>query len=219
MMRAMDATRMLLIRHGETDWNRAHRVQGHVDIPLNAHGHAQARKLAAALAERDAIDHIYSSDLARAWATAQAVSQATGTAVTAEPALRERHFGRFQGQSFAEVCQRDPDMAWHWRHRTPGWTPPGGGESLLAFRQRVTTVIGQLGAAHTGRQIAVVAHGGVLDILYRAATGLDLQAARSWTIGNATINRVLWTATSGLQLVGWDDAMHLDAAVLDENSA
>lgn len=210
---------MLLIRHGETDWNRARRVQGHVDVGLNATGRAQARQLGAALAARDPLAAIYTSDLARTLQTARAVAMATGAALTEEPALRERHFGKFQGMSFAEASQRFPDQAWHWRHRTPEWSPPGGGESLLAFQERIVAAINALACENTGRQIAVVTHGGVLDVLYRTATGLNLQSPRTWQIGNAVINRVLWTPEGGLRLVGWDDAMHLAHGVLDENTA
>lgn len=210
---------MLLIRHGETDWNRVRRVQGHVDIGLNATGRTQAWQLGAALAARDAIARIYTSDLARARETARAVARATGTSMTEVPALRERHFGQFQGMRFVEADQRFPEQAWHWRHRTPDWSPPGGGESLVAFRQRILAAVDALGRQNTGRQIAVITHGGTLDVLYRAATGLGLQSPRTWQIGNATINRVLWTPEGGLKLVGWDDAMHLAPGVLDENAA
>lgn len=210
---------MLLIRHGETDWNRVRRVQGHVDIGLNATGRAQAWQLGAALAARDPIAGIYTSDLTRAVETARAVARATGARLTRVRALRERHFGQFQGMSFVEADRRFPEQAWHWRHRTPDWSPPGGGESLLAFRQRILAAVATLGREHLGQQIAVVTHGGVLDVLYRAATGLGLQSPRTWQIGNATINRVLWTPARGLSLVGWDDAMHLTTGVLDENTA
>lgn len=212
----MQTTRMVLIRHGETDWNVARRVQGHIDIGLNATGRTQARRMAAALATRDALTCIYSSDLSRALDTARALAQATQAPLVPLPALRERHFGDFQGMSFACTSERFPEQAWHWRHRTPTWAPPGGGESLMALRQRIIATVDALGARHAGEQIAIVTHGGVLDIIYRAATHLGLQDARSWTIANATINRVLWTPSSGLALVGWNDAAHLQDATLDE---
>lgn len=219
MMQPMEATRMLLIRHGETDWNRDRRVQGHLDIGLNATGRAQARRLGAALAERDAIARIYSSDLVRALDTARAMVHFTHAALVPMAALRERHFGTFEGLSFAQASAQFPDQAWHWQHRTPDWSPPGGGESLLVFRQRVLATIRALGAKNIGQHIALVTHGGVLDILYRAATGLGLQDTRTWKIGNATINRVLWTPHGGLRLIGWNDAMHLANGVFDENTA
>jgi len=212
----MDATRIIAIRHGETAWNVDSRLQGHLDIPLNDVGLWQARQAALALAD-EPIDAIYSSDLQRAYATAQAVAQATGAPLTPERGLRERGFGDFQGQRFAEIEASWPEQAEHWRRRQPDWAPPGaGGESLLQFRERVTQAVQALAAENMGNHIALFTHGGVLDVLYRLATGLDLQAARSWQIGNAAVNRLLWTPDSGLSLVGWADTTHLEDESLDE---
>jgi probable phosphoglycerate mutase len=213
----MDATRLLLIRHGETDWNAANRIQGQLDIPLNARGREQARLLAEALAERDPIDHIYSSDLARALQTAQAIGTRLQSPITPMAALRERAFGAFVGRTFADVRASDPEQSERWRRRDPGWAPPHG-ETLVHFRDRITRAVTALARQNPGRQIAVVAHGGVLDVMYRAATGLELPPPRTWKIPNAAVNRVLWTADSGFTLVGWADTSHLDAA-LDEGVA
>ncbi len=101
--------------------------------------------------------------------------------------------------------------------RVPDWTPPGGGESLLSLQARILAAVNALAAQHTGQQIVLVAHGGVLDILYRAAARLDLQAARTWQLANTAINRLLWTP-QGLSLVGWGDTSHLDALARDESS-
>lgn len=219
MIAAMQATRILLVRHGETDWNRAGRVQGHVDIALNAAGREQARRLALALAGRDPIDAIYSSDLARAMETARPTAEATGATLTATPALRERHFGAFQGRRFADVSQEQPAQAERWRRRDPDWTPPEGGESLRQFRHRIVGAVQALAARNGGRHVAVFTHGGALDVLYRAATGLELQDARTWQLGNAAINRLLWTPDGGLTLVGWADTLHLEDCTLDEHTA
>jgi probable phosphoglycerate mutase len=192
-------------------------LQGHLDIPLNDVGLRQAQHLAQALVQRDAIDAIYASDLSRAHTTAQAIAQATGQTVSTHPGLRERHFGAFQGRTFAEIEVELPEHAWHWRKRTPDWTPPEGGESLLALRERIVYTVDELAERHTGQQIVMVAHGGVLDILYRAATRLDLQAPRTWQLTNTAVNRLLWTP-QGLSLVGWGDTSHLDARGQDEVS-
>lgn len=213
----MQATRILAIRHGETAWNVDTRLQGHLDIPLNEVGLRQARHLAQALVQRDAIDAIYASDLSRAHTTASAIAQAMGQAVTAHAGLRERHFGVFQGRTFAEIETELPDHAWQWRKRVPEWTPPGGGESLVALRERILKTVDELAARHTGQQIVLVAHGGVLDILYRAATRLALQAPRSWALTNTAVNRLLWTP-QGLSLVGWGDTSHLDALAQDKTT-
>ena len=211
----MHATRILAIRHGETAWNVDTRIQGQLDIGLNDTGRAQAQWLARSLAEREPLQAIYASDLARAWHTAQAVGQAQGLAVVAHTGLRERAFGDFEGRTFAEIEAELPEHARHWRQRTPDWAPPGAGESLLALRERVLAAVNELAARHVGEQIALVAHGGVMDVLYRAATRLDVQAARTWQLPNTAVNRLLWTP-EGLSLVGWADTTHLDGQSLDE---
>lgn len=210
----MQATRILAIRHGETAWNVDARVQGHLDIPLNDTGLWQAAQLARALAG-EPIAAIYTSDLQRAQATAQAVANATGAPLHTEPALRERSFGSLQGRSFAQINAEQPQEALRWRQREPDYAPPGGGESLLALRARIEQITTRLAQQHLGEQIMLVAHGGVLDALYRLATRQHIQAPRSWQLSNAAINRLLWTP-DGLTLVGWADTRHLDDAARDE---
>jgi probable phosphoglycerate mutase len=211
----MDATRILAIRHGETTWNVDTRLQGHLDIPLNEVGLRQASHLAQALAQRDTVDAIYASDLSRAHATASAIAQAMGQTVAVHAGLRERHFGVFQGRTFAQIEAELPEHALQWRKRVPEWTPPGGGESLVTLRERILKTVDELAAQHKGQQIVLVAHGGVLDVLYRAATRLTLQAPRTWQLTNTAVNRLLWTP-EGLSLVGWGDTSHLEALGKDE---
>lgn len=214
----MDATRIIAIRHGETAWNRDTRIQGHLDIPLNATGERQAQRLALALATREPIDAIYSSDLSRARQTAQAIAERLRQTLVTTPGLRERSFGTFQGRTFAEIETESPDDALRWRKRDPAWVPPGGGESLLQLQTRVLNTLNELAGRHTGQQIVLVAHGGVMDLLYRAATGQDLRAPRTWQLGNTAVNRLLWTSQS-LTLVGWADTQHLQDETLDEGTA
>ncbi len=159
---------MLAIRHGETAWNVETRMQGQLDLPLNATGRRQAERLARALAEL----------------------------------------------GLDEVRQRWPEQARRWRLREPDFAPPGG-ESLRRFSARCVATARRLAAAHAGQLIALVAHGGVLDCLYREATRLELQAPRTWQLGNAGINRLLYTP-GGFTLVGWSDTQHLDDIALDE---
>lgn len=209
----MDATRIIAIRHGETAWNVDTRIQGHLDIPLNDTGLWQAARVAAALAG-EPIAAIYASDLSRAHTTASAIGQAVGRDVVSHTGLRERSFGQFEGKTFIEIDTLWPDDAQAWRKRVPDWTPEGG-ESLLALRERIAQTAQALAAQHTGEQIVLVAHGGVLDVLYRLATGQELQAPRTWQLGNASINRLLWTP-QGFSLVGWADTRHLDQETRDE---
>lgn len=209
----MQATRIIVIRHGETSWNVDARIQGHLDIPLNDLGLWQAKQAARALTQ-ESIAAIYSSDLQRAFATAQAIAQASGLSVHSEPGLRERSFGEYEGQTFKEIEILDPEAAQRWRVREPGFAMPGG-ESLLDVRARISATVHQVAARHVGEQIVLVAHGGVLDALYRLATRQEVQAPRTWLLANAAINRLLWTP-EGLTLIGWGDTTHLDNASRDE---
>jgi 2,3-bisphosphoglycerate-dependent phosphoglycerate mutase len=208
-------TRVLAIRHGETAWNADSRIQGQLDIPLNATGLWQAGRLRAALAD-EGIAAVYSSDLMRAFQTAQPVSEAAGVPVVTDTGLRERGFGEFQGHTFTEIEARWPEQSLRWRKRDPEFGPEGG-ETLRGFFERVVATATRLAAAHPGETIALVAHGGVMDCLYRAATRIDLQAPRSWQLGNASINRLLFTP-GGFSLIGWSDTLHLDVAARDEIS-
>ena len=210
------AVRIIAIRHGETAWNALGRIQGHTDIGLNDNGHAQAQQVAQALSG-EALDAIYSSDLQRAWQTAQAIAAVTAAPLHAEPGLRERCFGSFEGSSFAQIAQQQPQAAELWRKRDVQFVPPDGGESLLQLQERIAAAVQRVAAAHIGGHIALVAHGGVLDMLYRLATRQHLQAPRTWQLPNAAINRLLWTPESGLTLVGWGDVQHLSGAAREES--
>lgn len=208
-------TRILAIRHGETAWNAAGRIQGQLDVPLNEMGRRQVNRLARALAEED-IAAVYSSDLLRALETAQAVPRACGDPIVTDVGLRERGFGEFEGLTYAEINARWPGMGERWRRRDPTFGAPGG-ETLNEFHARAIATATRLSALHPGQTIALVSHGGVMDCLYRAATHVALDAARSWQLGNAAINRLLYTP-QGFTLVGWSDTSHLDDSTLDESA-
>jgi len=209
-----EVTRIIAIRHGETAWNVDTRIQGQLDVPLNETGRWQARRLGQAIAE-EPIAAVYASDLARARETAQAIAAVSGRPVFDEPGLRERAFGGFEGYTWQEIETRWPDQSERWRRRDLDFAPGGDGESLRDFYARCVAVATHLAAAHPGQTIALVAHGGVMDCLYRAAARIDLQAPRSWKLGNASINRLLYTP-EGFTLIGWSDTQHLDET-LDES--
>jgi probable phosphoglycerate mutase len=212
----MIATRILAVRHGETLWNRETRIQGFTDIDLSDHGRWQAQQLAQALRE-EPVAACYASDLSRARNTAQAVADVHGHMVHTDPGLRERCFGQFEGHTWTEIETQWPEASQAWRQRVPDWEPQGG-ESLIRLQARVLTTLNRIAQRHLGEQILVVVHGGVLDILYRAATRMDLQAPRAWELRNTAINRLLWSP-EGLSLVCWDDRAHLESGTLDERSA
>lgn len=209
-------TRLIAIRHGETAWNVDTRIQGQLDVELNANGRWQAERLAHALADQ-VIDAVYSSDLVRAHETARAVAAGAGREVRLDAALRERGFGMFEGLTYAEVEARYPEQARHWRQRDPQFAPEGG-ETLAGFQARAVAAVAAIAARHRGQHVAVITHGGVLDALYRAASRIALDAPRTWHLGNAGINRLLH-GDQGFTLVGWADTLHLEVPPLEEDSA
>ena len=209
----MQATRLVVIRHGETAWNAAGRLQGHQDIALNALGRAQAAALPGALAD-EGLDVVVASDLQRAWHTAAALAGPLALPLHAEPGLRERCFGHLEGLTHAEIEARWPQQALAMRTRDPAFLPAGG-ESLLDLQARCLATLDRVAAAHAGRCVALVCHGGVLDVFHRAATRVALDRPRSWLLGNASINRLLHTP-QGLALVGWNDNAHLDGVSADD---
>ncbi len=202
------ATLLLCMRHGETDWNASQRVQGHTDIALNARGRAQARALERALHGQE-LHAVYSSDLSRARQTAEPLARQRNLPLHCDRRLRERAFGAFEGSSFTQLETLHPEHCARWRCRDPQWAAPAGGESLLELRQRIADVVREIAARHPGQVVAMVSHGGALDCLYRLATGQQLQAPRTWELRNAAINRLL-ASEGGLSLVGWNDCAHLE---------
>ena len=210
-------TNLILIRHGETAWNAERRLQGHIDIALNSEGQRQAAALAAALAGEH-VDAIVASDLQRALQTALAVASTRGLPVHQDPALRERCYGGFEGLLYAEIEQRFPVEFARWQARDVDAVMPSGVRNAETFRQfyarSVDAILGWA-AAHPGQSIAVVAHGGVLECAYRAATGLPLETPRTFAVLNASINR--FTVDNGkLRLVDWGGVAHLSPRTLDE---
>ena len=142
------------------------------------------------------------------------MARGCGDPIVTDTGLRERGFGTFEGLSYTEINARWPEMGERWRRRDPTFGAPGG-ETLNDFYARSVATATRLAALHPGQTIALVSHGGVMDCLYRAATRVALDAPRSWQLGNAAINRLLYTP-QGFTLVGWSDTYHLDDDTLDE---
>ena len=188
---------LVVVRHGETDWNRIRRLQGHTDVALNETGIEQAVKLAVALAD-ERIAAIHSSDLGRALATARPVAAGLGLPVTSHVSLRERNYGVLEGLTYAEIEERHPEEAERMRGRDVT-TRFVDGESQQEFFTRATDAIRGIAEAEARlpaadliegrRKVLIVTHGGVLDMLYRAACGKALDAHRDWPTPNAVINR------------------------------
>lgn len=210
-------TELILIRHGETAWNAEKRMQGHLDIALNAQGLRQAAALGRALRDQS-IGAIISSDLQRAMQTAQAIALPRGIPIATDAGLRERCFGVFEGLLYADLERSHPAAYHAWRSRELGTRYPPGvnqAETLQEFSDRVLGTIDRLAGASAHPTLAVVTHGGVLECIYRAATGTSLRQARDFDLLNASINRVHWTP-AGMRIIHWSDVTHLADTAHDE---
>ena len=203
-------TEIWFIRHGETDWNRQRRLQGWQDIPLNEAGRQQAAQLAARMrdeAVQTRFDALYSSDLQRACDTAQPVAEQLDLRIRTEPGIRERGFGVLEGLDLEHIDTLAPAAAASWKSRDP-LRPLDGGETLGQFQSRVISTVDDIAGRHGGERIMLFTHGGVLDIVWRHASGVPLNAPRDASMLNVSINRV---GVSGRewQVLDWGDVSHV----------
>jgi len=205
-------TRLCIVRHGETAWNAEHRVQGQLDVPLNAIGQAQALAVSKLLA-REKFDAIYSSDLTRARQTAQPAASSLSREILLDKDLRERHYGIFERLTYAEVKVRFPEDYARFAAHDPEYAFRTG-ESLQDFYARSIAVLSRIAAHNEGQSVLVFTHGGVLDMLYREITGLSMSAERKFGIPNAGLNRVEVTP-EGWKIRAWADVAHLEGALDD----
>ncbi len=201
-------TELILIRHGETDWNRRQCFQGHLDVPLNERGLAQAERLGARLAA-ERIDALVVSDLMRTRQTAAPLAGQTKLVPSYTPTLREQAFGILEGLSFEDIRVQHPAEFALWAKHEPDYALPGGAESRTLFHRRVIGALQQLATQHSGQRLAVVTHGGVLDMVWRTAKGLSLHGARECAIPNTGINRVQLKDGGGFEILGWADDEHV----------
>jgi probable phosphoglycerate mutase len=211
---ANQITQICLIRHGETDWNVERRMQGHMDIPLNAHGIAQAKRLAKALSQvHQPFDVIYSSDLERALHTAKAVASALSLEMRLTPELRERNVGELQGLLLVEAPLLVPQI-WQSHIARELDHDLGGGESIRAFHHRMNGALERFLNEHRGQSILAVSHGGSLDMIYRIVTQQALDAERVGVVPNTSLN---WISHDGntWSIERWGDTSHLTGDTLD----
>jgi 2,3-bisphosphoglycerate-dependent phosphoglycerate mutase len=210
-------TEILLIRHGETDWNVERRLQGHLDIGLNVTGMRQAAALEKAL-QGVRIDAVIASDLERAIRTAEQIAMPRGMKVQTDSSLRERCYGALEGLRYSDISARYPEAYAMWQSRDPDARYPSGvreAETLREFAERAVGAVTRLAGGHSGKRIVVVTHGGVLDCLYRAAKNMSFTPPRNFEIRNAGINRLLWDGAA-LHIKSWCEVDHLADLALDE---
>jgi probable phosphoglycerate mutase len=202
------STRLVVVRHGETEWNLASRIQGHADSPLTATGRAQAAAIAARLAG-ERFDRLVSSDLGRAWQTAQAIASRTGHAIEPDERFRERNYGVAEGFTYGEIDVTYPDIFSRVRDTDPDAGVPGG-ESRRQLYERVRDAFESLVRGAPGQRLAVVCHGGVLAALYRHVHGIPPGVRHAIAIPNASYNALAYEA-GRWRVDVWGDTAHLPA--------
>jgi broad specificity phosphatase PhoE len=200
-------TTLVLVRHGETEWNRNGRWQGHTNVPLSAAGREQARRLAERLkAEGAMFDHIYASDLHRAFETAEIIATALGLAVHPLIELREIDIGAWSGLTSDEIRARYAEE-WAFHEQGTDFRRGGHGETLQEFQTRVARVADQLVRTHPGQRLLVATHGGtVRALLHYVAqlTGYGMDTP----IGNTSLTEVVFEDGT-VRIVRANDTAHL----------
>lgn len=204
----MSETTLIVVRHGETLWNREKRMQGTTDTQLSEIGLAQARAVGRRLAARD-FKALYSSDLSRARDTARVIGEHCGHEVVIDARLQERRFGIFEGLTAAEIVARYPDEHARFASRDPDYEVPGG-ECARKFTLRCLGALAEIADRHRGGEVVVVTHGLVLDSLYRVAHALEHGAPRPVPLINASVNLFGYGA-GAWRMELWGDVSHLAA--------
>ncbi len=199
-------TELIVVRHGETRWNVEGRLQGHLDSGLSLLGVRQAEAIARRLGQ-ERFGGLYSSDLGRAFQTAEPIARTTGLAIVTDSRLRERKLGVFQGLTMSEILERFPDDHRRFVSGDPDHAVPGG-ESGRQRYERTVNCVNEIAARHAGERVLIVTHGGVLNGLLRRALGIDLAIPLSYRLFNATIN-TFFVCQGAWKLGTWGDIHHL----------
>ncbi len=202
----MERTRVIMVRHGQTEWNIANKRQGHLDSPLTEQGIGQAKALARRLT-RERFSALYSSDLGRAMQTARIIAETTGHKIIADSRLRERHLGIFQGLVGDQIKEKYPEEYKLHRSLGPDYVIPGG-ESVREQVARNLDYLNEIAAKHFGETIVVITHGGVLSGLFRHTFSIPFEAPRRFEFTNAGLNVFVYDRGSWF-LQTWGDLSHL----------
>jgi broad specificity phosphatase PhoE len=201
---------LILVRHGETEWNVQRRYQGQFNVPLSSVGRQQAERIAQRLASQK-IDAIYASDLERAWETAAIIAAKHNLAVASEPRLRELKFGVLEGLTFDEAQIQYPEMITAWLKDFN--QPPQGAESVDLFNARIIALLDDLKQKHDEQTLLLVGHGGSLSEILRVVLGLSREKRWYLEMENASLSEVS-IAEDYVSLKRLNDTGHLVALTM-----
>ena len=206
-------TEVLLVRHAETVFNQQRRIQGQSESDLSEAGVIQAKALAHRLA-RENFSTIYTSDLKRAYQTAEHAATRTGHPITVEVRLRERHMGIFQGLTLKEIEERYPEEHRKLAQRDPVFVIPDG-ESTLQLQQRAVGVIEEIATRHEGKRVVVITHGGIIHTFFHHVFDLPFRSWRRLSNYNTGVN--IFHRDDGQWSLGcWGDICHLTTDGADQ---
>lgn len=200
-------TEIIIIRHGETEWNIMGRFQGHSDIPLSPEGRRQAELLGQNLAI-DAVDKIYASDLIRAMETAQPLAARFGLVVERDAALRELNFGAWEGRYFSEINEETPDMMKMF-YRDPESIDIRGIENFQEFRRRVAGRVRAIAAENKGKRVVLISHGASIRILFADILSMPIRAIWHVSQFNTAVNRIRFEDDGFATITLMNDVAHL----------
>ncbi|XWS29384.1 hypothetical protein CRYUN_Cryun24cG0025100 [Craigia yunnanensis] len=198
---------IVVVRHGETEWNADGRIQGHLDVELNEAGRQQAASVADRLSKEPKISAVYSSDLKRALVTAEMIAaRCGGLEVITDPDLRERNLGDLQGLVFREAAKLSPKAYKAFISHRTAQDIPGGGESLDQLYHRCTSSLQRIGTKHKGERVVVVSHGGVIRSLFKRACPDGKSGGK---VLNTSVN-IFHLSDEEWTIKSWGDVSHLD---------
>ena len=209
----MQRTQIIIVRHGQTEWNIRGIRQGYLDSPLTAKGARPGKSFGAALGAGE-IHRAVQQRSGRALQTAQEVAKVTGHEIVTDARLRERHLGIFQGLNAEEINAKHPEERRLMRSQGPGYVIPGG-ESMVQQVERNIECLNELAKRHQGEQIVVVTHGGVVSGFFRHTLEIALEAPRRFEFVNAGIN-VFAHEDGNWMLLTWGDVSHLAPGAASE---
>ena len=200
-------TEIIIIRHGETEWNKTGRFQGHSDVPLSAEGRAQAAMLGKNLAV-DHVDMIYASDLTRAMETAAPLAQRFGLEVISDPQLRELNFGAWEGRNFNDVNAENPNAMKNF-YTDPEQADIPESEPFPEFQRRIAGRVREIVAQERGKRIVIVSHGASIRILLADLLSMPIRSIWHLSQLNTAVNKIRFEDDGFAAITLMNDTAHL----------